>query len=109
MLFSFFFFFFFFGVACRTDSLVLLRHEVLVPLVSWRGSHLGCLCLGATQTTEDGAVNETTEIMKLEVLASDLAVTIENARLHHQLVRSEKLAGLAVASWRESRTNSIIP
>jgi two-component system, NtrC family, sensor kinase len=28
------------------------------------------------------------------VLASDLAVTIENARLHHQLVRSEKLAAL---------------
>jgi signal transduction histidine kinase len=70
------------------------EHEVLVPLVSWRGSHLGCLCLGAAQTTEDGAVNETTEIMKLEVLASDLAVTIENSRLHHQLVRSEKLAAL---------------
>ena len=32
--------------------------------------------------------------MKLEVLASDLAVTIENSRLHHQLVRSEKLAAL---------------
>ena len=70
------------------------EHEVLVPLVSWRGSHLGCLCLSAAATTEDGAVNETAEIMKLEVLASDLAVTIENSRLHHQLVRSEKLAAL---------------
>jgi signal transduction histidine kinase len=70
------------------------EHEVLVPLVSWRGSHLGCLCLGAAQTSEDGAINETAEIMKLEVLASDLAVTIENSRLHHQLVRSEKLAAL---------------
>ncbi len=69
-------------------------HEVLVPLVSWRGSHLGCLCLSAAPTTEDGATNETAEIMKLEVLASDLAVTIENSRLHHQLVRSEKLAAL---------------
>jgi signal transduction histidine kinase len=69
-------------------------HEVLVPLVSWRGSHLGCLCLGAAQNTEDSATNETAEIMKLEVLASDLAVTIENSRLHHQLVRSEKLAAL---------------
>jgi signal transduction histidine kinase len=69
-------------------------HEVLIPLVSWRGSHLGCLCLSAAQTTEDGATNETAEIMKLEVLASDLAVTIENSRLHHQLVRSEKLAAL---------------
>jgi signal transduction histidine kinase len=70
------------------------QHEVLIPLVSWRGSHLGCLCLGAAPTTEDGASNETAEIMKLEVLASDLAVTIENSRLHHQLVRSEKLAAL---------------
>jgi signal transduction histidine kinase len=70
------------------------EHEVLVPLVSWRGSHLGCLCLSAAQTTEDSAINETAEIMKLEVLASDLAVTIENSRLHHQLVRSEKLAAL---------------
>jgi signal transduction histidine kinase len=69
-------------------------HEVLVPLVSWRGSHLGCLCLRAAQTTDESAVNETAEIMKLEVLASDLAVTIENSRLHHQLVRSEKLAAL---------------
>ena len=70
------------------------EHEVLVPLVSWRGSHLGCLCLSAAATTEESAVNETAEIMKLEVLASDLAVTIENSRLHHQLVRSEKLAAL---------------
>jgi signal transduction histidine kinase len=73
---------------------VVAEHEVLVPLVSWRGSHLGCLCLSAAPTTEDGATNETAEIMKLEVLASDLAVTIENSRLHHQLVRSEKLAAL---------------
>jgi signal transduction histidine kinase len=79
------------GASSRT---VAAEHEVLVPLVSWRGSHLGCLCLSAPQTTEDGAINETAEIMKLEVLASDLAVTIENSRLHHQLVRSEKLAAL---------------
>jgi len=75
-------------------SLSATEHEVLVPLVSWRGSHLGCLCLSATPTSEDNASNETAEIMKLEVLASDLAVTIENSRLHHQLVRSEKLAAL---------------
>jgi len=70
------------------------ERKVLVPLVSWRGSHLGCLCLSGAQSTEDSAANETAEIMKLEVLASDLAVTIENSRLHHQLVRSEKLAAL---------------
>ena len=77
-----------------TGSLSGAEHEVLVPLVSWRGSHLGCLCLSAAPTTDDNASNETAEIMKLEVLASDLAVTIENSRLHHQLVRSEKLAAL---------------
>jgi signal transduction histidine kinase len=70
------------------------EHEVLVPLVSWRGSHLGCLCLSAAHVSQDSLTNETAEIMKLEVLASDLAVTIENSRLHHQLVRSEKLAAL---------------
>ena len=78
----------------RSAGAAAAEHEVLVPLVSWRGSHLGCLCLSAAQTTEESAVNETAEIMKLEVLASDLAVTIENSRLHHQLVRSEKLAAL---------------
>jgi signal transduction histidine kinase len=78
----------------RAAGTAAAEHEVLVPLVSWRGSHLGCLCLSAAQTTEESAVNETAEIMKLEVLASDLAVTIENSRLHHQLVRSEKLAAL---------------
>jgi signal transduction histidine kinase len=72
----------------------LAEHEVLVPLVSWRGSHLGCLCLSAAPATAEAATNETAEVMKLEVLASDLAVTIENSRLHHQLVRSEKLAAL---------------
>jgi signal transduction histidine kinase len=70
------------------------EHEVLVPLVSWRGSHLGCLCLSAAHVSQASLTNETAEIMKLEVLASDLAVTIENSRLHHQLVRSEKLAAL---------------
>ncbi len=82
------------GAHATGEGVTATEHEVLVPLVSWRGSHLGCLCLGAAPTTEETAVNETAEIMKLEVLASDLAVTIENSRLHHQLVRSEKLAAL---------------
>jgi signal transduction histidine kinase len=66
-------------------------HELLIPLVSWRGSHLGCLWLCGMQS--DAAIDES-EITKLEMLASDLAVTIENSRLHHRLVRSEKLAAL---------------
>jgi signal transduction histidine kinase len=65
--------------------------EILIPLTSWRGSQLGCLLLSTL--AEDGEVHKR-EVIKLEVLASDLAVTIENARLHHQLVRSEKLAAL---------------
>lgn len=68
---------------------------VLIPLVSGRGAQLGCLCLGGSSlpaASGDGC--DSSEIVKLEVLASDLAVTIENSRLHHQLVRSEKLAAL---------------
>jgi two-component system, NtrC family, sensor kinase len=65
--------------------------EVLMPLISWRGSYVGCLFLCYT---EPGASPDVSEMVKLEVLASDLAVTIENTRLHHQLVRAEKLAAL---------------
>ncbi|MGC2719653.1 MAG: ATP-binding protein [Candidatus Acidiferrales bacterium] len=65
--------------------------EIVIPLTSWRGSSLGCLLLSTR--ADDGDVDKR-EVIKLEVLASDLAVTIENARLHHQLVRSEKLAAL---------------
>ncbi|HUA00919.1 MAG TPA: ATP-binding protein [Candidatus Aquilonibacter sp.] len=64
---------------------------VLIPMVSWRGSHAGCLYLSGSKGP--GGL-ETSEMVKLEVFASDLAVTLENVRLHQQLVRSEKLAGL---------------
>jgi len=65
--------------------------EVLIPLVSSRGSYMGCFSLSAHESESE---IEISEMMKLEVLASDLAVTIENTRLHHQLARSEKLAAL---------------
>jgi two-component system, NtrC family, sensor kinase len=68
-----------------------IEQEILVPLVSPRGSHLGCLWMSGSAS--DPASN-VSEIAKLEMLASDLAVTIENARLHHRLMRSEKLAAL---------------
>ena len=64
---------------------------VLIPMVSWRGSHVGCLYLAGSK--HEGDVRKS-EMIKLEVFASDLAVTLENVRLHQQLVRSEKLAGL---------------
>jgi two-component system, NtrC family, sensor kinase len=65
--------------------------EVLMPLISWRGSYVGCLFLCCARPA---AGPDVSEMVKLEVLASDLAVTIENTRLHHQLVRAEKLAAL---------------
>ena len=68
-----------------------LDAEVLIPLISWRGSYVGCLFLRFEQSVPCPDVSE---MVKLEVLASDLAVTIENTRLHHQLVRAEKLAAL---------------
>ncbi|MFZ0885073.1 MAG: ATP-binding protein [Candidatus Acidiferrales bacterium] len=68
---------------------------VLIPLVSGRGAQLGCLCVsGSSLDSQTSDEFDISEIVKLEVLASDLAVTIENSRLHHQLVRSEKLAAL---------------
>jgi len=69
----------------------LAGERLLIPLVSLRGSQVGCLLLSESKFNR-GA--DEREIIKLEVLASDLAVTIENTRLHHQLVRSEKLAAL---------------
>jgi len=64
---------------------------VVIPLVSWRGSHLGCFWLSGMKP-EAGVASP--EVLNLEVLASDLAMTIENARLHSRLARSEKLAAL---------------
>jgi signal transduction histidine kinase len=67
------------------------EHEVVVPLVSYRGSHLGWLWLSRPKSVRSSA---NSEVVKLEILAADLAVAIENSRLHHRLVRSEKLAAL---------------
>lgn len=72
---------------CMADP----QNEVLIPLISWRGSYVGCLFLSCENSATSPDVSE---MVKLEVLASDLAVTIENTRLHHQLVRAEKLAAL---------------
>ncbi|MFZ0214258.1 MAG: ATP-binding protein [Candidatus Acidiferrales bacterium] len=64
--------------------------EVIVPLVTSRGTCLGWIVLSPF----DSSGLNSSEVMKVEMLAADLAVTIENTRLHHQLVRSEKLAAL---------------
>ena len=65
--------------------------EVLVPMRSSRGVVLGCISLFSPKVAWR---MDSSELAKLEMLAADLAVTMENARLHHQLVRSEKLAAL---------------
>ncbi|HEV2297826.1 MAG TPA: ATP-binding protein [Candidatus Acidoferrales bacterium] len=73
------------------DGNLLALPEVVVPLTSSRGICLGWIALSSPRSAEGPS---TSEIMKVEMLAADLTVTIENTRLHHQLVRSEKLAAL---------------
>jgi two-component system, NtrC family, sensor kinase len=64
---------------------------VIVPLQSTRGAVLGCVAMDdprdVTRVTAE-------EMSQIELLAGDLAVTIDNAALHRQLVRSEKLAAI---------------
>jgi two-component system, NtrC family, sensor kinase len=65
--------------------------SVMVPLISPRGSRLGALWLGSDK---DASQVSASEVVQLEILTADFAGTIENSRLHRQLVRSEKLAAL---------------
>lgn len=76
------------GIGNNSFCLTEQEGEILIPLVSWRGSFLGCFWLSGSEALDNP------EIVKLEMFAADLAVTIENTRLHHRLVRSEKLAAL---------------
>src|SRR5215470_8007639 len=66
-------------------------NQVLVPLKSVRGAHVGCIAL--SDPREVRRVNAE-EMSKIELLAGDLAVTIDNSALHRQLARSEKLAAM---------------
>lgn len=72
------------GTARRT-------RQILIPLISRRGAHVGGLWLSKRGKAES---HESTELGELAMLATDLAVTLENQRLHRELVRSEKLAAL---------------
>jgi signal transduction histidine kinase len=65
--------------------------EILIPLPSSRVAIIGWLLL--VLPSDAGPVGES-ELSKVEMLATDLAVTIENTRLHVQLMRTEKLASL---------------
>jgi len=65
--------------------------EIITPLVSSRASCLGWIVLFPTERGQEIILRE---LARIEMLAADLSITIENSRLHHQLVRSEKLAAL---------------
>ena len=66
-------------------------NQVLVPLRSMRGAHVGCI--GLSDPRDVTRVNAE-EMTKIELLAGDLAVTVDNAALHRQLARAEKLAAI---------------
>lgn len=66
-------------------------NQVLVPLRSMRGAHVGCI--GLSDPRDVTRVNAD-ELAKIELLASDLAVTVDNTALHKQLARAEKLAAM---------------
>jgi two-component system NtrC family sensor kinase len=56
-----------------------------------RGTHVGCI--GLSDPRDVARVNAE-ELTKIELLAADLAVTVDNAALHRQLARAEKLAAM---------------
>lgn len=65
--------------------------KILVPLRSTRGSLLGCLSLDEPRDVHRVTAEDLTAV---EMLSTDLAISIENSHLQRQLVVSEKLAGL---------------
>ncbi|HET7871239.1 MAG TPA: HAMP domain-containing sensor histidine kinase [Terriglobales bacterium] len=64
--------------------------KVFVPLQSSR-AFIGCISMDDPLETCRVTAEE---LSKVELLAGDLAVTVDNAALHRQLVRSEKLAAI---------------
>jgi two-component system, NtrC family, sensor kinase len=66
-------------------------NHILVPLRSMRGAHVGCI--GLNDPRDVTRVNAE-ELTKIELLAGDLAVTVDNTALHRQLARAEKLAAM---------------
>jgi signal transduction histidine kinase len=66
-------------------------NKLFVPLQSTRGTYVGCISLDEPRDVSRATAEE---MSKIELLAGDLAVTIDNTTLHRQLVRSEKLAAI---------------
>jgi signal transduction histidine kinase len=65
--------------------------HVVVPLLSRRSGYLGCITLGGE--TEDDALN-VESLSRIELLAADLAVALENEELQRHLVDTEKMAAM---------------
>ncbi len=65
--------------------------RVFIPLQSLRGTYVGCISL---DDPKEFSRISGEELTKIELLAGDLAVTIDNSSLHKQLLRSEKLAAI---------------
>ncbi len=66
-------------------------NKLFVPLQATRGAYVGCISLDEPRDVSRVTAEE---MSKIELLAGDLAVTIDNTTLHRQLVRSEKLAAI---------------
>jgi signal transduction histidine kinase len=79
------------GRRVAQNSFLCDGDALLVPLRSPRGMLVGCISLDHPRDVT-GILPE--ELSKLEMLAADLAVAIENATLQRQLVVSEKLAAV---------------
>lgn len=77
--------------AYALDSRWQTGDRVFVPLQSTRGAYVGCISM---DDPRDLSRVNGEEVAKIELLAGDLAVTVDNANLHRQLVRSEKLAAI---------------
>ena len=65
--------------------------KIFVPLKTTRGTPVGFISLDEPRDVTRVTPEETS---KIELLASDLAVTLDNSVLHRQLMRSEKLAAM---------------
>lgn len=65
--------------------------RVFIPLQSTRGAYVGCISMDDPRDLR--RINRE-DLAKIELLAGDLAVTVDNTGLHRQLVRSEKLAAI---------------
>jgi two-component system NtrC family sensor kinase len=67
------------------------REHILVPLRSPRGALLGLIGLADPKQPGWGSA---VEMSKIEMLAADMAVALDNENMRRQLVTHEKLAGL---------------